>query len=359
MRTATLTPRTGADRTRRRSVVARSGPLTVRVDVRGALVGLGLLAAILVVSAVTLSTGDYRVPLPDVVRTLLGGGTGAEEFIVRTLRLPRLLTGLLVGVALGISGAVFQSLTRNPLGSPDIVGFNTGAATGALIVILLLHGTMGQTALGALAGGVATALAVYLLAFKRGVQGYRLILVGIGVAALLTSVNWYLLTRADVSDAQVAAVWMTGSLNGRGWEQVRPVALAVLVLAPLAVALGRGLRTLELGDDIAKALGVNVERTRLAAVLVGVGLAAVAVAAAGPITFIALSAPQVARRLTNATGPNLIPAALTGALLLAGADLAAQRAFDPVQLPVGVATGAIGGIYLAWLLGREWRKGRA
>lgn len=358
--TALLSPR-GTPRPaghRVRAVGTRSGTVAVRVDLRGGLVGLGLLAAILVVSGVTLSTGDYHVPLPEVVRTLLGGGTGADQFIVTTLRLPRLLTGLLVGAALGISGAVFQSLTRNPLGSPDIVGFDTGAATGALIVILVLHGSMAQTSLGALAGGIGTALAVYLLAIKRGVQGYRLILVGIGIAAMLTSANWYLLTRADVTDAQAAAVWITGSLNGRGWEQVRPVALAVLVLAPLAVWLGRGLRILELGDDTAKALGVGAERTRLAAVLVGVGLAAIATAAAGPIGFIALSAPQVARRLTRASGPNVIPAALTGALLLAGADLAAQRVFDPVQLPVGVATGAIGGVYLAWLLSREWRKGR-
>jgi iron complex transport system permease protein len=175
---------------------------------------------------------------------------------------------------------------------------------------------------------------------------------------MLSSVNDYLLTRASIQDAQSAAVWLTGSLNGRGWEHVRPVAVALLVLLPLAVWLGRHLRMLELGDDTAKALGIHAERTRLASVVVGVGLSAVATACAGPIGFIALSAPQIARRLTKMPGPNVMPSALTGALLLIVSDLAAQRAFDPTQLPVGVATGVVGGVYLAWLLGREWRRGR-
>ena len=339
-------------------MVSAGRHVSIRVDVRSAAVGVGLLALILIVGCVALSTGDYHVPLPDVVRTLFGGGTGAQHFIIETLRLPRLLTGLLVGAALGIGGAIFQSLSRNPLGSPDIIGFDTGAATGALIVILVLHGSMFQIAAGSVLGGVATALVVYLLAIKKGVQGYRLILIGIGIAAMLSSVNSYLLTRADITDAQQAAVWLTGSLNGRGWEQVRTVGIALVVLLPFAVWLGRDLRMLELGDDTARALGIPAERTRLFAVIVGVGLTAVATASAGPIAFIALSAPQVARRLTKVPGPNVIPAALTGALLLAVSDFAAQRVFDPTQLPVGVATGAVGGLYLAWLLSREWRRGR-
>lgn len=343
---------------RRRVVGSRGGRFSVRLDLRTCLVGVALLAAIVAVSAVTLSTGDYHVPLSDVVRTLLGGGSGSDNFVIETLRLPRLLTGLLVGAALGVGGGIFQSISRNPLGSPDIIGFDTGAATGALVVILTLHGSMFEIAVGSLVGGVGTAVVVYLLAMKKGVQGYRLILVGIGIAALLSSVNSYLLTRASITDAQSAAVWLTGSLNGRGWSQVRPVTLALVVLLPPAVRLGRDLRMLELGDDTARALGVNAERIRLSAVVVGVGLTAVATACAGPVGFIALAAPQIARRLTNTPGPNVVPAALTGALLLAVADLAAQRVFDPTELPVGVATGAVGGLYLVWLLLREWRRGR-
>ncbi|WP_308442696.1 FecCD family ABC transporter permease [Rugosimonospora africana] len=334
----------------------RSG-LSVRVHTRSCLVAGVLVALILVVSAVILTTGDYPISLRDAIPAIVGRGNGAAQFIVTTLRLPRLLTGLLVGVALGVGGAVFQSLSRNPLGSPDIVGFDTGAATGALLVILVLHGTMFQIAAGSVLGGVATALLVYLLAVRRGVQGYRLILVGIGAAAMLSSVNSYLLTRADITDAQTAAVWLTGSLNGRGWEHVRPVAIALAVLLPLACLLGRELRMLELGDDTARALGVRAERTRLASVVVGVGLTAIATASAGPIAFVALAAPQIARRLTAVPGPNVLPSALVGALVLSASDLAAQRAFAPTQLPVGVATGVIGGVYLVWLLARQWRRG--
>jgi iron complex transport system permease protein len=232
------------------------------------------------------------------------------------------------------------------LGSPDIVGFDTGAATGALLVLLVWHGS--AVAAGAVAGGVGTALAVYLLAMRRGVRGHRLILVGIGIAAMLSSVNAFLLTRADVTDAQSAATWLTGSLNGREWTDIRPILVALPILLPLALWLGRDLRMLELGDDTARALGVGAERTRLAAIVVGVGMTAVATACAGPVTFVALAAPQIGRRLTTSTGPTVLPAALTGAALLAGADLAARR----LLLPVGVLTGVLGGVYLAFLLRR-------
>lgn len=336
----------------------RAASYSIRLDRRAIVAGLALTAATLVAGAVTLSTGDYHIPLAEVIRTLAGDGTGTDPFIIMTLRLPRLTTAILVGAALGVGGAVFQSLTHNPLGSPDIVGFNTGAATGALVAILLLKGSMTEASIGALIGGMATAMAVYLLAIKRGVQGHRLILVGIGIAAMLTSVNWYLLTRSNVTDAQAAAAWITGSLNGRTWDQASEMAWAVVVLLPAAMWCGRGLRILELGDDAATGLGARVERIRLAAIVVGVGITAIAISAAGPIAFIALAAPQVAHRLTRSSGPGILPAALTGAFLLVAADLAAQRVFSPMQLPVGVATGAIGGVYLAWLLSREWRKGR-
>lgn len=345
-------------RSRHRLLGTRSGRLSISTDPRTWWVCCALLAVLLVIGVFSLGTGDYPISPRNVIGTLFGTGAAKDSFIVETLRLPRLLTGIGVGIALGVGGALFQSLSRNPLGSPDIIGFNTGAATGALFVILVFDGTSTQTALGSLVGGVATALVVYVLAIKRGVDGYRLILVGIGVAAILVSVNAYLMTRAGLRDAQSAMVWLTGSLNGRGWEHVRPVAIVLVLLLPVAVWLARDLRVMELGDDVASALGIRAEPVRLAAVMVGVGLTALATASAGPIGFIALSAPQVARRLTGIPGPNVIPAALTGAVLLTASDLAAQRIFAPTQLPVGVMTGAIGGIYLAWLLSREWRRKR-
>lgn len=338
--------------------VVRRATVSVRLDTRTLVVCCGMLLAIVLIAGITLSVGDYHVPVGAVLRTLVGGGSSTDRFIVTTLRLPRLLCALLVGAALGCSGAIFQSVSRNPLGSPDIIGFQTGAATGALLEILVGSGGTVAVAAGSIVGGLATSAAVYLLAYSRGVQGYRLILIGIGIAAMLSSVNSFLLTRASLSDAVHATVWLTGSLNGLGWEHVPPVAVAVAVGLPLAIWVGRDLRMLELGDDAARGTGVAAERTRLVAVLIGVGLSALATATAGPIVFIALAAPQLARRCTDASGPGMAAAALMGTGLLAASDLAAQRLFASAELPVGVMTGAVGGVYLAWLLVRQWRGGR-
>jgi iron complex transport system permease protein len=339
--------------------VLRPGRVSLRVDRRAVTVCLALLGVATMVAAVSLATGDYPISVPDAVRALAGGGDPADRFIVTGLRLPRALTALLVGAALGASGAIFQSVARNPLASPDLIGFTSGAATGAVVTLLVIADAAAGLATGALVGGLLAALGVYSLAWKRGLQGYRLVLVGVGVTAVLESVNWYLLSAARLLDAQAAQIWLFGTLNGRSWEHVRTVGVALVVLVPLAAALGRSLRMLELGDEQATGLGVPIERTRVAAVVVGTALAAAAIAVAGPIAFVALAAPQLARRLTRAAGPNIVPAAAMGALLLVAADLIAQRALAPTQLPVGIATATLGGAYLAWLLSREWRSGRA
>jgi len=262
-------------------------------------------------------------------------------------------------MALGLSGAVFQSITRNPLGSPDIIGFTQGASLGAVLQILVFDGGQLQIVMGALVGGLTVSLLVYVLAYRNGVQGYRLILVGIGITAILLSLVSYLLLRARIEEAQAAFVWLTGSLNARGWEHVVPVAVALAVLLPLSLAMSRPLRMLEMGDETAQALGVSVERSRLWLLLLGTLLCAVAVAAAGPVGFVALAAPQIAKRLTGSATVGLLPAAAMGALLLLASDLAAQRALAPTQLPVGVATVSVGGLYLGWLLFRENQSGRA
>jgi iron complex transport system permease protein len=208
-------------------------------------------------------------------------------------------------------------------------------------------------------GGVGTSVVVYTLALRRGGTGLRMVLIGVGVSAMLVSANSYLITRATLQTALAGQVWLTGSLNGRGWEQVRPAALALAVLLPMALGYGRRLALLEMGDDAAAALGIPVQRSRLVLVGLSVGLAAVATAAAGPIAFVALAAPHLARRLTGSAGPALLAAAAMGALLLTSSDLLTQRVFAPTPLPVGVTTGAVGGLYLAWLLAHEWRRGRA
>jgi iron-siderophore transport system permease protein len=323
--------------------------LAMRTPPRVSLVCAGLVLATAAVAIAAIGTGDYPLSPGDVVATLVGRGDPASAFVIETLRAPRVLTALLVGAAFGIAGAIFQSVSRNPLGSPDVVGFTTGSATGALLVILVLGETSLRVGAGAVAGGVLAATAVYLLSLRGGVHGHRLVLVGIGVAAMLESVNGYLITRATQEDAFAAAHWLVGSVNGRGWEHVWPLAAALALAAPALLALARPLAALEMGDDTARALGIRVERSRAAAIFTAVGLTAVATASAGPVAFVALAAPQVARRLTRSATPGLLAAGLMGALMLVAGDLAAQRGLD-ADLPVGIVTGALGGVYLGWLL---------
>ncbi|GGX88653.1 FecCD family ABC transporter permease [Streptomyces hiroshimensis] len=332
--------------------------LSVRWDPRATAVCLALLLAAAATGVWTLTTGDFRIPVPDVLRVLAGDGNPAYTFIVEELRLPRLLTALLTGSALGLSGALFQNVARNPLGSPDVIGFTVGSATGALVTILVLSAGTASVAAGSVTGCAVTGAAVYLLAWRGGAATFRLVLVGIGVSALLSSANAYLIAKASFTDAQSAQVWLTGSLNGRGWQHVGTMTAALAVLAPAALLLARPLRMLEMGEDTASALGVRTERVKAAALVVGLGLTALATAVAGPVPFIALVAPQVVRRLTRSPGPNLAPSAVLGALLLAASDLAAQRMLAPTQLPVGVLTGVVGGCYLVYVLARQWRAGQ-
>lgn len=339
-------------------VLRAPGGISLRLDVRAVTVVVLLLLAAFAASVVLIETGDFPISASDVVRTLAGKGDAGQEFIVEELRLPRVLVGLLVGASLGLGGALFQAVTRNPLGSPDVLGLGQGATAGALVMIVLFSGSAAQVTVGALVGGLVTGTAIYLLAWKRGVHGYRLVLVGIGVSAIVTAVNGYLLTVSDIVDAARALVWMTGSLNGRGWEQVWPLLGLCAVLVPLVLVNARGLRMMEMGDDVAGALGVRVERTRGLLMVAAVLLTATATAAAGPVGFVALTAPQLARRLTRSPGPNLLASLCMGAALLVTADWASQRAFGADQLPVGVVTGVLGGVYLLWLLVTERRAGR-
>ncbi|SNS38217.1 FecCD family ABC transporter permease [Rhodococcoides kyotonense] len=327
-----------------------------RIDVRTVVVCSILVLLSLFVAVIALGTGDYYVPPGDVLQAIFSDAPRFTELVVMEWRFPRVALALLLGGALGVSGAIFQSLTRNPLGSPDIIGFDTGAYTGALIVILTLGGGYYQTGAGALIGGICTAAVVYLLAFKRGVQGFRLIIVGIAISAILASVNTWLIIKADLADAMAAAVWGAGSLNGLGWAQVGPVLIVLAVLTPTIAVVAKRLPMLEMGDDAAKALGIRAEPTRLILMVLGVALTALVTAAAGPISFIALAAPQLVRRLTKTAGVALLPSAVMGAFLLVLSDWAAQRLFAPTQLPVGVVTVSIGGAYFVWLLAREGRK---
>ncbi|MEJ5913203.1 FecCD family ABC transporter permease [Pseudokineococcus sp. 1T1Z-3] len=333
----------------------RAGRLQARVPVRTLLVTATLGGLTLALAVVGLGVGDVDLPPVQVLSALLGGGEDLTRLVVVEWRLPRVLAAVVFGAALGVSGGIFQSLTRNPLASPDVIGFAAGSYTGALLVVVTVGGGYALVAGGALVGGVLTAAAVYLLAYRRGVAGFRLVVVGIGVSAMLGSLNTFLLLRADLEVALSAATWGAGTLSSTGWSQVLVGGATVLVLLVVVASRSGDLRQLELGDDAARATGVHAEPARLVLVVAGVALVAAVTAAAGPIAFVALAAPQIARRVMRTAGTTLVGAAAVGALVLLAADLVAQHVL-PTTLPVGVVTVVVGGAYLVWLLVREARR---
>lgn len=335
-------------------LVIRGGPCSLSVEKRSLSIGVMLLAGTAIVALIALTIGAFPLSVAEIAEAILGLGDEKGRMVVMEWRLPRVLLAVLLGMALGISGAIFQSLTRNPLGSPDVIGFSAGSYTGALIVLLHLGGGHAQTAIGALAGGFGTAAIVYALAWRRGIEGFRMILVGIGVSAMLGALNMWMIRQASLQAALGAAFWGAGSLNGLGWGQVRLALLALALLLPFTLLIARSMRQLELGDEVASATGVRVGGIRLALTLIGVALTATATAVAGPIAFISLVSPQIARRISAAPGVSIVLSALVGGLLLLVADWAVQRVFGN-QLPVGVITVMIGGLYFIWLLIREAR----
>ncbi len=309
-----------------------------------------------VLFCLSVSLGDLRIPLTDVVPAIFGAGDPASQFIVGELRLPRALAAVLVGSAFGLSGAMFQTMARNPLASPDFIGITSGASLAAVFCIVVLNASGNAIVAAAFLGALGSASLIYVLAWKRGLSSYRLVLVGIGVAAAVDAGTAYLLTKARIYDVQSAVVWLTGSLNGRTWSDIRPLAIAMLVLIPATLALGPALRMLMLGDETAAGLGLRVERSRLLLILVAVTLTAMATAAAGPVEFVALLAAPIARRMVGSPLA-LVPSALVGAVLVLGADILAREALPSTALPVGVVTGIIGAPYLLWLLARSNRVG--
>ena len=345
----------------------RVGPMSWLVPMRAGLASLGCLVVLGVLVVLDLSMGDFDIPVGDVVRTLLGGGDAGQHFIVMELRLPQTLVAILVGAALGLSGALFQTFARNPLASPDILGVTRGAALGAVAVIVLsgasgwggglVAGTL-QTMgvpLAAFAGGMFAAALLYVLSWRRGIDGQRLVLVGIGLSAALTAATSWLLVRARIEDAASAQVWLNGSLNARGWEQAVPLLWTMAVLVPLALLLARSLNALQLGDDSARGLGVRLQLTQLLTLVAAVGLVSVSVSAVGPLEFVAFVVPQIALRLTGGSRPPMLASMVLGACVVVGADFA-TRVLIPFALPAGLVTAVIGAPYLIWLLLRNNRK---
>jgi iron complex transport system permease protein len=335
----------------------RGGPVSALLDIRVAAISLLVGLACLGVTIIAVSGGDYPVSALESLAALFGSGDPFVQTVVQEWRLPRALVAILFGAGLGVSGAIFQSLIRNPLGSPDVIGFDGGAYFGAIVVIVLLHGTGGAVGVGAIVGGIATVLAVYFLAWKRGITGFRLVIVGICVGATIGALSAYVVAQAAREDRAVAMAagwWGAGSLVSTDWGTVRAAIAWMAPTVALIAVLSRGRAMLELGDDAAAARGVPVERTRLALMLLAVCLSAMVVTLAGPIVFVALVAPRLGHLLARSPGVALAPAAAMGALLLATSDLIARRGLG-VEVPVGLVTVVIGGLYLILLLARQAR----
>lgn len=318
---------------------------------------IGLLATALVAGwLLTLAIGDTVYSLADITGVILGRDVPGASFVVGRLRLPRASMAVVAGLAFGLSGATFQTLLRNPLASPDVIGITEGASAAATFAYLTFGVRGAGLSATAVAAGIAVALVVYSLSWRGGVAGTRLILIGIGVAAIGRSLTAAQLDRAPEGQLQDLLRWLTGSLNGTLWRDVAITAIALVALGSVLLTQVPPLSSLQLGDDAASALGVRVERTRLLLIVAAVGLICFAIAASGPIAFVAFLAGPIATRILGPRGSVLLPAALVGGLLVVSADFIGQNLL-PLRLPVGVVTGLIGAPYLVFLIARSNNSG--
>jgi iron complex transport system permease protein len=331
--------------------------LVLRFNRRVPAILLLLALAILAVLICAVSFGNYVVPPLEVVRLLLGLSPSNADytFIVMTLRLPRALVALLVGMALGVAGTITQGILRNPLAAPGIIGINAGAALAAVIVIIVLSSApIALLPPAAFLGGLIVFGCIYLLAWNRGSSPTRLVLVGIGFSLMTVAITNILVTFGNINNVSQALVWLAGSVYGRTWEQVWGLLPWLVVLVPVAILLGRDLNVLHLGDEVARSVGSAVEWRRGALLVTSVALAGAAVASAGTIGFVGFIAPHIARRFVGPSHTGLIPtAALTGGLLVLGADLLGRSLFAPIELPCGLVTSAIGAPYFLYLMIRK------
>ena len=331
----------GADAGRLWIIVGRR---SVLITPRHVIVGLMLLVLSLAVAVVSLRLGKFPVTTQEVIDALQGQGRKIVQVVVVKWKLPRIVLGLVAGLALGVAGALFQTITRNPLGSPDLIGFSTGAQTGILVSILLLPGSMLSASLASFIGGAAVGTVTYLVSLRGGFTGLRFILVGIAISSMLVSVNRWLLVRVDDDEGLGALKAITGTLGAARWPVVAPTCLAIGVTVALILLASRHLQVLSLGEQVATILGSPTRRASAVLILLGTVLVAVVTMAAGPIGFVALVAPHLARLLTGSPQSPLLVSGLTGSLLMVGADLLSQLMLE--SMPVSVVTNAVGGLYL-------------
>ncbi len=317
---------------------------------------LGLLVVLVAMFGLTLLRGQSFTPPGDVIRVLWGDDLPGVAFAVGQLRLPRAVLSILAGASFGLGGVAFQTMLRNPLASPDIIGISSGASTAAVFAIVVLSLDGPVVSIFAVAAGLGVAVLVYGLSFQNGVAGTRLILVGIGVSAMLESITAYILSRAPTWNLQEAMRWLTGSVNGAQLDQALPLLMGLILFGGLLLARTRDLEALRLGDDTAAALGVSVSVTRILVIVSAVGMISIATAVAGPIAFVAFLSGPIAARMVGSGGSLLVPSALVGATLVLVGDYCGQFLL-PARYPVGVVTGALGAPYLIYLIIRVNRTG--
>lgn len=346
----------------------RLGPTSWRLHRRAVLAGLGTAALLAVAIVLDIGSGEVSLSPTQVLSSLTGGGTRETDVIVYDLRLPQTTLALLVGAVLSLSGALLQTITRNALATPDVIGINAGASLGAVIYIVWRGDSEGGLGNGfaavaglpaaALVGALATSVLLAALSRRGGLDSRRLVLLGIGISATLTAgVNW-LLISARLQTAVAAQLWLTGSLNNRGWVEAIPVLAFLAVALPLLLVLGRHLDALHLGPDSASSLGVRLTATQVLFLFVAVLGAAVSVAAVGPLGFVAFLCPQLAQRIAGTARPPLPNTMLTGATLVVLADLV-SRSWLSTPLAAGIVTSMIGAPYFLYLLFRMNRGSTA
>lgn len=306
--------------------------------------------------AAMLMLGNTIYPVSDVIRVLLGEDIKGASFAVSTIRLPRMIAGVFAGFAFGVGGYIFQTMLRNPLANPNVIGITAGSSAAAVFCIIVLQASNMVVSVASVVGGLTTVLVIFLLSKGTSFSIGRLILIGIGIQAMLNAVISYLLLIGQTHDIPTAMRWLSGSLNGAKMENLYPLIITVLIFTPIIIGLGKRLDMLELGDQAATSLGINTDKTRLALIISSVLIIALATAVTGPIAFVAFLSGPIAKRLVGVGFSNIIPAGLVGIILVLGADLIGQFAFV-TRYPVGVITGILGAPYLIYLLIRINRKG--
>ncbi len=303
-----------------------------------------------------LMLGNTIYPIQDVIGVLLGEQVKGASFAVGTIRFPRMVAGIFTGFAFGVAGTVFQTMFRNPLANPNVIGITAGSSAAAVFCIIVLQASNMVVSIASVVGGLATVIVIFLLSKGTSFSIGRLILIGIGIQAIMNAVISYLLLIGQKHDIPTAMRWLSGSLNGAKMENLYPLILTVLIFAPIIILLGKRLDMLELGEQAATSLGIDTDKTRLVLIISSVLIIALATATTGPIAFVAFLSGPIAKRLVGVGFSNIIPAGLVGIVLVLASDLIGQFAFV-ARYPVGVITGILGAPYLIYLLTRMNRKG--